>query len=151
MTRRVERRASSAAGGAPWSSGSPTASTRSSARPTPTATELSGGQWQRLAIARGMMPRSNRCCLILDEPTAALDPEAEQRLFESYPGDRARHRPTSAAICVLISHRFSSVRMADDILVLSKGTVIEHGTHQQLMATDGHYAAMYRQQADAYS
>jgi ATP-binding cassette subfamily B protein len=111
--------------------------------------ELSGGQWQRLAIARGMM-RSQPVCLVLDEPTAALDPEAEQLLFDSY-----HHAATDTgqrrAITVLISHRFSSVRMADSIVVLSDGRIIESGSHDELMAAGGHYARMYRRQADAYA
>lgn len=111
--------------------------------------ELSGGQWQRLAIARGMMPASP-LCLILDEPTAALDPAAEQALYDHY-----RSAATSAradgAITVLISHRFSSVRMADLIVVLEDGTVAETGTHTTLVAAKGIYARMYGQQADAYT
>lgn len=111
--------------------------------------ELSGGQWQRLAIARGMMPDSP-LCLVLDEPTAALDPEAEQLLFDAY------HRAASdsglqGAITVLISHRFSSVKMADTIVVLDGGRIVERGDHRSLLALDGHYARMYRQQAEAYS
>ena len=111
--------------------------------------ELSGGQWQRLAIARGMMP-AEPLCLILDEPTAALDPEAEQLLFDSY-HRAARASGERSAITVLISHRFSSVRMADAIVVLAEGRVVEHGSHDELMAAGGHYARMYRQQADAYA
>jgi len=111
--------------------------------------ELSGGQWQRLAIARGMMA-DQPLCLILDEPTAALDPAAEQALYDEY------RRTASAigydgSITVLISHRFSSVRMADLILVLAEGAVAELGSHDELIAVDGHYARMYRQQASAYS
>jgi ATP-binding cassette subfamily B protein len=108
--------------------------------------ELSGGQWQRLAVARGMM-REAPLCLVLDEPTAALDPEAEQVLFaavgELMAGD--------GAITVLISHRFSTVRVADAIVVLDGGRIVEHGDHRQLMAAGGHYARMYRQQAEAYA
>jgi ATP-binding cassette subfamily B protein len=111
--------------------------------------ELSGGQWQRLAIARGMMPELP-LCLILDEPTASLDPEAEQLLFDSY-HRAAREAAPRGAITVLISHRFSSVRMADTIVVLSEGSIVEHGSHAELVAAGGHYARMYRQQADAYS
>jgi ATP-binding cassette subfamily B protein len=105
--------------------------------------ELSGGQWQRLAVARSLM-REAPLCLILDEPTAALDPEAEQRLFDALRG-------AGTEITVLISHRFSTVRMADTIVVLAGGRIVEHGDHQQLMAADGHYAQMYRQQAEAYA
>lgn len=111
-------------------------------------TELSGGQWQRLAIARGMMTE-RPLCLVLDEPTAALDPEAEQLLFDAY-RSAAADVGASGAVTVLVSHRFSSVRMADLIVVLDSGTVAEAGTHAELMAADGHYARMYRQQSDAY-
>jgi len=111
--------------------------------------ELSGGQWQRVAIARSMMPAAP-LCLILDEPTAALDPEAEQLIFDSY-RQAAGEIGREGAITVLISHRFSSVRMADVIVVLDGGRIVEHGAHHDLMAVDGHYARMYRQQADAYA
>ena len=111
--------------------------------------ELSGGQWQRVAISRSMMPEAP-LCLILDEPTAALDPEAEQVIFDSY-RRMAREIGQRGAVTVLISHRFSSVRMADVIVVLDGGAIVEHGTHDDLMAADAHYARMYRQQADAYA
>jgi ATP-binding cassette, subfamily B, bacterial len=111
--------------------------------------ELSGGQWQRLAIARGMMAE-RPLCLVLDEPTAALDPEAEQLLFDAYRA-AAADVGASGSVTVLVSHRFSSVRMADRIVVLDQGTVAEQGTHSELMAADGHYARMYRQQSDAYA
>jgi ATP-binding cassette subfamily B protein len=111
--------------------------------------ELSGGQWQRLAIARGMVTEGP-LCLVLDEPTAALDPEAEQLLFDAY-RDAARDVGATGAVTVLVSHRFSSVRMADRIVVLADGRVAEEGTHAALMAADGAYARMYRQQSDAYA
>lgn len=111
--------------------------------------ELSGGQWQRLSIARGMMAEAP-LCLLLDEPTAALDPEAEQVVFGSY-RSAAGALGAPGAVTVLVSHRFSSVRMADRIVVLDGGTVAEEGTHAELLAADGHYARMYRQQAEAYS
>jgi len=110
--------------------------------------ELSGGQWQRLAISRGMMP-AQPLLLVLDEPTAALDPAAEQELFAHY-RTTAAEVGQDGAITVLISHRFSSVAMADHIVVLDHGTVVELGTHEDLMARGGYYAKMYRKQADAY-
>lgn len=110
--------------------------------------ELSGGQWQRLAISRGMMPQ-HPLCLVLDEPTSALDPAAEQALFERYRAT-ARDVGQAGAITVLISHRFSSVRMADLIVVLDDGRITEVGTHQQLVDAGNHYAHMYNKQADAY-
>jgi ATP-binding cassette, subfamily B, bacterial len=110
--------------------------------------ELSGGQWQRLAIARGMMPVSP-LLLLLDEPSAALDPAAEQALFDHY-RKASSEIGSDGAITILISHRFSSVPMADAIVVLSGGTVAEHGTHEELLAANGQYATMYRQQASAY-
>ena len=110
--------------------------------------ELSGGQWQRLAIARGMMP-PDPLCLILDEPTAALDPAAEQALYDRY-RKTADTIGLSGAVTVLISHRFSSVRMADLVVVLSNGSVSETGSHEELLDAGGHYARMYRQQANAY-
>ena len=110
--------------------------------------ELSGGQWQRLAIARGMMPDAP-LLYTLDEPTAALDPAAEQALYEHY-RTAAGKGGSDGAITVLISHRFSSVRMADLIIVLDQHQIAEQGSHDELLAQDGLYAAMYRQQAAAY-
>jgi ATP-binding cassette subfamily B protein len=98
--------------------------------------QLSGGQWQQLAIAR-MMAR-DAPVLVLDEPTANLDVEAEYALFQSL------KRLASGRTALLISHRFSSVSMADRILVIDQGRIIESGTHQQLLATEGHYASLYR-------
>jgi ATP-binding cassette subfamily B protein len=110
--------------------------------------QLSGGQWQRLALARGMM-RPAPLLLILDEPTASLDAITEARLFDRYLAARAGARQTGA-ITVLVSHRFSTVRMADLIVVLEQGRITEHGTHQQLMAGGGLYAQLYEMQARAY-
>lgn len=106
---------------------------------------LSGGQWQRIAAARGFY----RCAdvLIADEPTSALDARAEARFFATI---RSHARTTGAAV-VLITHRMASVRMADRIYVLDQGRVIEHGTHDELMAAHGRYRELYTLQADAYT
>jgi ATP-binding cassette subfamily B protein len=110
--------------------------------------QLSGGQRQRLALARGMM-RPAPLLLILDEPTASLDAITEARLFERYLAARASARQTGA-ITVLVSHRFSTVRMADLILVLEQGRITESGSHEQLMRTGGLYSKLFEMQARAY-
>jgi ATP-binding cassette subfamily B protein len=104
--------------------------------------ELSGGQWQKIALARAFMRDAE--VLVLDEPTSALDAEAEYEVFQRFGeliGDR---------IAVLISHRFSTVRMADRIVVLSDGKIIELGSHQELIALDGAYARLFNLQAEGY-
>jgi ATP-binding cassette subfamily B protein len=106
--------------------------------------ELSFGQWQKLALARGFM-REEPHVLILDEPTAALDAETEHALFERYAAAARDDR-----ITVLVSHRFSTVRMADTIVVLDGARVVEAGTHAELMALRGQYAQLYEIQAGAY-
>jgi ATP-binding cassette subfamily B protein len=111
--------------------------------------ELSGGQWQKLAIARGMM-RDRALLVIFDEPTAALDPQSEYEIFQQVAAE-ARAGGSDGRVTLLVSHRFSTVRMADLILVLENGRLVEHGTHQQLMALDGRYAELYRLQARAYA
>jgi ATP-binding cassette subfamily B protein len=104
--------------------------------------ELSGGQWQRLALARAFFRGGD--FLVLDEPTSALDPRGEHELFE-----QMRTLAAGKAV-LLISHRFSSVRMADRIYVLDEGRIVEQGTHEQLIEADGLYAELYSLQATAY-
>jgi ATP-binding cassette subfamily B protein len=110
--------------------------------------ELSGGQWQRLALARGMM-RDLPLLLILDEPTASLDAITEAALFERYLAAR-QQAAASGAITLLVSHRFSTVRMADLIVVLESGRVAASGDHASLMRAGGLYAELYELQARAY-
>jgi ATP-binding cassette subfamily B protein len=105
--------------------------------------ELSGGQWQKIALSRAFM-REEADILVLDEPTAALDAEAEHAVFE-------RFRTLAAGrTTFLISHRFSTVRMADRILVLEGKRVLEDGSHQELLARNGRYAHLFRLQAAGY-
>jgi ATP-binding cassette, subfamily B, bacterial len=111
--------------------------------------ELSGGQWQKLALGRAMM-RERPLILLLDEPTAALDASAEHVLFERYAATARAAARTTGAITLLVSHRFSTVRMADLILVLADGEVVESGTHDELMELGGSYADLFRLQARAY-
>ncbi|MEA2604391.1 MAG: ATP-binding cassette, subfamily bacterial [Acidobacteriota bacterium] len=116
----------------------------------PGGVEVSFGQWQKLALARGFM-RDHPLLLVLDEPTAALDAETEHALFERYAA--ATHRDGSASngrITILVSHRFSTVRMADLIVVLDGAHLVEVGTHEDLMAKGGQYAELYGIQAAAY-
>jgi ATP-binding cassette subfamily B protein len=114
----------------------------------PNGVELSFGQWQKLALARGFM-REQPLLLVLDEPTAALDAETEHTLFERYAA-AARGAGQSGRITILVSHRFSTVRMADLIVVLDGARMVEVGTHDELMARNGQYAELYGIQADAY-
>ncbi|MBW3536437.1 MAG: ABC transporter ATP-binding protein/permease [Actinobacteria bacterium] len=112
--------------------------------------ELSGGQWQKLALGRAMM-RSAPLLLVLDEPTASLDPDTEHALFERYAGAARRVAETNGAITVLVSHRFSTVRMADLIVVVNDGRIVESGSHQELVQQNGLYAELYNLQARAYA
>ncbi|ETT41466.1 ABC transporter-like protein [Paenibacillus sp. FSL R7-269] len=105
-------------------------------------TDLSGGQWQRVAIARGLFRDSD--CMILDEPTAAIDPLEETRLYNGF-----------AALCrdktaILVSHRLGSVKLADRILVMKDGRIVQDGTHEKLMSTAGEYRTMYEAQRKWY-
>jgi ATP-binding cassette subfamily B protein len=114
----------------------------------PDGVELSFGQWQKLALARGFM-RDRPLLLILDEPTAALDAETEHALFERY-ADAARGTASDGRITILVSHRFSTVRMADTIVVMDGARIVEVGTHEELIARGGQYADLYNIQAAAY-
>jgi ATP-binding cassette subfamily B protein len=111
--------------------------------------ELSLGQWQKLALGRAMMRRAP-LLLVLDEPTASLDAPTEHRLFERFHGAAREAARDSGAITILISHRFSTVRMADLILVVADGRVAESGDHAALIARGGLYAELYELQARAY-
>ena len=105
--------------------------------------ELSGGQWQKIALSRAFM-RSRADILVLDEPTAAMDAGAEATIFEHF------RTLTKGRIAILISHRFSTVRMADQIVVLQDGRIIERGSHDDLMRRNGHYAHLFSLQAKGY-
>jgi len=116
----------------------------------PAGVELSFGQWQKLALARGFM-RDQPLLLVLDEPTAALDAETEHALFERYAAAaQGSERKGTGRITILVSHRFSTVRMADLIVVLDGARLVEVGTHDELMAKGGQYAELYEIQAAAY-
>ena len=105
--------------------------------------ELSLGQWQKVALARSFM-RQDAEIVVLDEPTASMDAEAEVRIFERF------RELTDDKIAIVISHRFSTVRMADQIIVLDKGRIIEHGSHDELVAKGGRYATLFNLQAQGY-
>lgn len=115
----------------------------------PGGIDLSGGQWQKLAIGRAMM-RRRPLLLLLDEPTAALDAETEHLLFERWTAAAHEVRDLTGAITILVSHRFSTVRMADLIVVVDDGRIAECGTHDELIARGGLYAELFEMQAGAY-
>lgn len=105
--------------------------------------ELSGGQWQKIALSRAFM-RSAADILVLDEPTAAMDAEAEATIFEHF------RQHTTQRMVILISHRFSTVRNADQIVLINAGRVVERGTHHELLALNGRYADLFHLQAKGY-
>ncbi len=105
--------------------------------------ELSLGQWQKIALSRAFM-RKNADIVVLDEPTASMDAEAEMQIFERF------RRLTEHQMALLISHRFSTVRMADQIVVLADGQIVERGSHAELVALDGRYARLFSLQAAGY-
>jgi ATP-binding cassette subfamily B protein len=105
-------------------------------------TDLSGGEWQKVALGRAYMRDAQ--LIILDEPTAALDARAEYEVFERFT------ELTKGKTAVLISHRFSTVRIADRILVLKNGEMAELGSHEELLAKDGLYAELFNLQAEGY-
>jgi ATP-binding cassette subfamily B protein len=104
--------------------------------------DLSGGQWQKLALARAFMPDAE--LLILDEPSAALDAFAESEVYQRF------SELTSGRSTLFVTHRLSSVRIAEKILVLKNGRLVKEGTHDELMARDGEYARMFTLQAERY-
>jgi ATP-binding cassette subfamily B protein len=106
-------------------------------------TELSGGQWQKVALSRAFI-REEANILILDEPTAALDSEAEFTIFERF------RELTKGRTTILISHRFPTVRMADTIILIESGKIIEQGSHAELVKFNGRYAQFFEAQAKGY-
>lgn len=111
--------------------------------------QLSGGQWQKLSLGRAYM-RTAPLLLVLDEPTSALDPQAEYNLFDQYAQQATRAARATGAITVLVSHRFSTLRMADLIVVVKDGRVVESGSHEALTSGGGLYAELFAIQAAAY-
>jgi ATP-binding cassette subfamily B protein len=104
--------------------------------------DLSIGEWQKVALARAFLRDAN--ILVLDEPTASLDPKREYEIFDNF------NEITKGKTTILISHRFSTVRMVDRIFVIEKGYMVEHGTHDELLAVDNRYAELFNRQASAY-
>ena len=115
----------------------------------PGGVDRSGGQWQKLALGRAMM-RTEPLLLLLDEPTAALDADTEHRLFARWTAAAHQLRRATGAVTLLVSHRFSTVRMADLIVVLDQGRVVEVGSHAELIARRGLYTELFELQAQSY-
>jgi len=105
--------------------------------------ELSGGQWQKIALSRAFM-RSDADILVLDEPTAAMDAASEAAIFDHFQSQ------SDTKMTILISHRFSTVRAADRIIVIHDGKILEQGNHESLLAENGQYASLFRLQAKGY-
>ena len=105
--------------------------------------ELSGGQWQKIALSRAFM-RSDADILVLDEPTAAMDAASEAAIFDHFRSE------SHNKMTILISHRFSTVRAADQIVVIHDGEIVEHGNHESLLAANGQYASLFKLQARGY-
>ncbi|MBO5486949.1 MAG: ABC transporter ATP-binding protein, partial [Eubacterium sp.] len=104
--------------------------------------DLSGGQWQRVALARGLYRESR--CMVLDEPTSAIDPIEEGVLFRKF------QNIIKNKMGVIVTHRLGSAKIADRIIVLQRGKLVEQGTHDELMKQNGYYATLYREQAKWY-
>ena len=111
---------------------------------------LSGGQWQKLALGRALR-REEPLLVVLDEPTASLDAAAEHALFSRYADAAKRSADVAGTITVLVSHRFSTVRMADLIIYVEAGRAAEVGSHDELLARGGRYAELFALQAQGYS